>query len=77
MTVKMNAMQAKLNHFYLATMKPTRTKRKFYCWSCGIKFTRGSKKPIGQEIDPQGRFILKEATGLERELVRMVIRGDS
>ena len=43
MTVAMNAIQAQLKTLSSATTNPTSTKRKFYCWSCGINYTRGSK----------------------------------
>ena len=43
MTVTINAMQAQLKTLSSATTDPKSTKRKFYCWSCSINYTRGSK----------------------------------
>ena len=43
MSVAMNNMQAQLNTLSLMTTNPKRTKRKFYCWSCGRNFTHGGE----------------------------------
>ena len=43
MTVTMNAMQAQLKTLASAQNNQARPKIKFYCWSCGINFTHGSK----------------------------------
>ena len=55
MTVTMNAMQAQLKTLPSATTNPTSTKRTFYCWSCGINYTHGSKtwsaKKLGHKED--------------------------
>ena len=42
-TVLMNSMQAQLKNVSSATINPTRTKRKYYCWSYWSNFTQGSK----------------------------------
>ena len=39
----MNAIQAQLNILSLATNNQTRSKRKYYCWSCGSNYTYESK----------------------------------
>ena len=43
MTMTMNVIQAQLKTLSLTSTNPTRTKRKFYCWSCGSNFNQGSK----------------------------------
>ena len=43
LTVIMNAMQSQLKTLASAETNQVRPKRKFYCCSCGINFTHGSK----------------------------------
>ena len=43
MNVTMKAMQAQLNTLSSATINTTKTKSKFYCWSCGSNYTHGVK----------------------------------
>ena len=43
MNATMNAMQDQLKNLYTTSTNTTRTKRKFYCWSCGSNLTNGSK----------------------------------
>ena len=39
----MNSMKAQLKKLSSMATNPKRTKRKFYCWSCGRNFTHVSK----------------------------------
>ena len=43
MTVTMNAMQAQLKTLSSDPINQTRSKRKYYCWSCMSNHNHGSK----------------------------------
>ena len=43
MTVTVNPIKAKLKILSSAATNQTRSKRKYYCWSCGRNYTHGSK----------------------------------
>ena len=43
MNVTMNATKAQINILSSAPTNETRSKRKYYCWSCGSNYTHGSK----------------------------------
>ena len=43
MTVTINSMQAQLKTLTSTPTNQTRSKRKYYCWSCGRNYTHGSK----------------------------------
>ena len=66
-TVTMSAIQAQLKKLSTTSTNPTRTKRKFYCWICGINFTNGSKTFSSRKVDNKEEAYYKKILGVSEK----------
>ena len=67
LTVIMNAMQAQLKTLASAETNQVRPKIKFYCCSCGINFTRGSKTCASKKAVHQEEAYYKKRMGVSEK----------
>ena len=63
MTVTMNDMQAQLKMLSLAYTKKTRSRRKYYCWSCRRSYTHGSKNSSSKKAGHNEEAYYKKRLG--------------